>query len=49
MVVKVNSNKSIQERVSEIKKMMERRSPDITVFIVIDEMSQYIGGMNLRC
>ena len=24
--------------------MMERRSPDITVFIVIDEMSQYIGG-----
>jgi hypothetical protein len=37
-------NKSIQERVTEIKKMMERRSPDITVFIVIDEMSQYIGG-----
>jgi hypothetical protein len=33
---------SIQEMVSNICKVMERRAPDKTIFIVVDEVSQYI-------
>jgi hypothetical protein len=33
---------SIQEMVSNISKVMERRAPDKTIFIVVDEVSQYI-------